>query len=97
MATWEVHESLRGGNGMVITRTISALGMKFIRLDLDPKASIGLHTHDIDSELYISFNKNIRFCGDSKRKLWNLCKKGSTHSAENLSKGKTARIWAVKF
>ena len=97
MAKWEVHENLRGGNGMIITRTVKVMWLKFIRLDLDPKASIGHHLHDGDSELYITFNKNIRFCRNPKWKLLNFCKKGSAHSAENLSELEDARIWAVKF
>ena len=97
MAYYEVHQNLRGGNGMIITQTVQIMRVRFIKLDLDPEASIGEHLHDVDSELYISFDRNIRFSGNKEYKLFNFCRKGSNHSAENVSKERMARIWAIKF
>ena len=97
MATREIHSSLRGGTGIVVTHTTKVCGLTFVRLDLRAESTIGEHLHTSDSEIYFTFSRHIRFCNNQKWKLWNLCSKGSAHSAANLSKNKIARIWAVKF
>ena len=96
-SSWEIHTNLRGGNGIVVTHTKKVFGIYFIKLDLRPESTIGEHFHMGDSEIYLTFSRNIRFCESKKWRLFNFCKKGYAHSAANLSKEKNARIWAVKF
>ena len=97
MTSREIYSNLRGGTGIVITHTTKVLGLFFIRLDLRPESTIGEHFHTGDNEIYFTFSRHIRFCNNEKWKFCNFCKKGSSHSAKNLSKEKIGSIWAVKF
>ena len=98
----EKHQNLHGGTGIVTTYTRKiyffrrrSIG-RFIILVLEPKSSIGLHQHLGDSEIYVTFNRNIRFCENKKWRFLNYCKKGNMHCAENIS-NKKAKIFAFKF
>jgi hypothetical protein len=104
--TREEHIGLRGGEGLITTYTRvvrkwilfggPSPKKRAIKLVLSEGAWIGRHKHTDDSEIYITFNRNVLFNG---RKFWtpiNICKKGRTHSAKNTSK-KDATIFAFKF
>lgn len=96
----EKHSNLRGGEGIVTTRTriLKIFGKKFrfIRLKLYPKASIGWHYHHFEKELYFTFSPHIRFNESKIWKLFNFCKNGNKHCAVNTS-AKYAKIYAIKF
>lgn len=99
----EKHECLRGGTGTVTTYTMVIRlpfakypAGKFIILSLDPSASIGLHKHTCDSEVYVTFSRHIRFNGKKKWSFMNRCKRGMSHSAKNTCAAKKARIFAYK-
>ena len=95
----ERHESLRGGDGVIITYTkiifLKKRRVKWIVMKLSPRATIGLHEHTDDSEIYMTFNRNVRF-GLKKKPFLNLCTKGRTHSASNQS-DYWATVFAIKF
>ena len=94
----ERHESLRGGDGIIITYTkiifFKRRRLKLILMKMSPTSTIGLHQHTDDSEIYFTFNKNVRF-GLEKRRFFNRCPKGGTHSASNFSKH-WANVFAIK-
>ena len=102
----EEHRELRGGVGKVTTYTRAVRRFIFfgrftekfrlIKLILHEESSIGEHVHDSSNELYITFNRNIRFNNNKSWRMFNLCRKGKSHSAQNLST-KEATIFAVKF
>lgn len=102
----ERHANLRGGEGWVVTYTAVLKRWIFfgdpspkkraIMLIVECYSSVGNHKHTNDSEIYVTFNRNIRFNG---RKYWspiNICLKGNSHSAKNIGK-KDAKIYAFKF
>ena len=95
----ERHESLRGGDGVIITYTnvIFFMGqmVKIVFIKMSPYSTIGLHEHTDDKEIYMTFNRNVRF-GFEKEKFFNRCPIGGTHSANNLS-GKWATVFAIKI
>ena len=95
----EKHESLRGGDGVIITYTniifFRTRRLKLILIKMSPNSTIGLHEHTDDSEIYMTFNRNVRF-GIKKTKYFNRCPKGSFHSASNFSKD-LATVFAIKF
>ena len=106
VTTREEHVGLRGGEGLVTTYTRGlnkwilfggpSPKMRMIKLVLSSGAWIGRHQHTYDSEIYITFNRNVMFNG---RKYWcpiNICRKGKWHSATNTSQ-KNATIYAFKF
>ena len=100
----EIHKNLRGGKGTVITYTGAVRRFivcgrsvgKFIILRLSPGATIGMHEHTDDSEIYMTLNRKIRFCGNKYWRFSNHCHKGQSHSAANEG-NKYARIFAVKY
>ena len=100
----EIHKNLRGGMGEVTTYTsvVRSFGFfgpkkgKFIILVLGPKASIGMHRHEKDSEIYVTLNRKIRFCRSKQWAMTNHCKRGNVHSAKNLG-NKKALIFAYKY
>lgn len=101
----KVHRGLRGGKGKVVTNTTwlkrwiffgKPDSLQAITLDFDPFASVGKHMHTTDIEIYITFNRFIRF---NKWKFWspiNICLKGHEHCAQNLS-NENARVYALKI
>ena len=96
-----MHFCLWGGNGRVTTRTrgIKVFGKNilFIRFRLDYLSSIGWHLHKDSSEVYFTFDRNIRFNESKKWKLFNICCKGKKHCANNISMSETAKIYAIKI
>lgn len=101
----EEHRKLRGGKGKIVTYTTKLKKWIFfgepdkkqvIKLVFDPFASVGWHWHTEDSEIYITFNRRVRFNG---RKHWfpiNVCLKGHRHMAVNDS-NEPAKLYALKF
>lgn len=102
----ERHENLRGGKGVTITRTLIlkkwilwgeiSPRKKAVRLDLMGNSSVGKHCHKYDSEIYFTFDRNIRFNENRYFHHVNICLKGHSHSAVNLGEEK-ATIYALKF
>lgn len=95
----EKHESLRGGDGVIITYTnvifCGRQRIKVILIKMSPNSTIGLHEHTDDGEIYMTFNRNVRF-GIKKTRYFNRCSKGSFHNASNFSKD-WATVFAIKF
>jgi len=99
------HLKLRGGKGKIITYTTFLKKWFFfgepdkkqaIKLVFTPYASVGWHWHTKDTEIYITFNRRVRFNG---RKHWfpiNVCLKGHKHKASNES-NEEAKVYALKF
>lgn len=97
----EIHRNLHGGKGLIKshTCTIRLFGnyVQFIKLTLDCGASIGMHAHPYNSEIYFTFNPCIRFSGLEDWTMFNFCKRGNTHGAINHSLDGCANIYAIKF
>lgn len=106
VTTREEHIGLRGGEGLVTTYTKvlkkwilfggPSPKKRVIKLVLSSGAWIGRHQHTDDSEIYITFNRDVTFNG---KRYWcpiNICRKGERHSAANNSR-KDATIYAFKF
>lgn len=97
----ELHRNLWGGNGKVATRThgIRVFGkiILFVKFRLDCAASIGWHLHNNSSEIFFTFDRNIRFNEYPKWKFFNICRKGEKHCVDNLSMSETAKIYALKI
>ncbi len=96
----EKHTNLRGGKGIVTTRTyvtkIFGKEVRFVKFKLYPHSSIGWHFHHLEKELYFTFSSSIRFNESKIWKLFNFCKRGDKHCAANISQ-KYAKIYAIKF
>ena len=94
----ERHESLRGGEGVIITYTkiifLKRRRVKIILMKMSPRSTIGLHQHTDDSEIYVSFNRHVRF-GLERGRFFNRCYDGNTHSASNQSDS-WATVFAIK-
>ena len=103
---YEDHYSLRGGVGRITTCTRAvrrfilfgrfSQNMRAITLTFHEKASIGEHVHEFENEIYITFDKNIRFNNNKRWRMINFCRKGKSHSAQNVSK-KHANVYAFRF
>ena len=95
----ERHENLRGGEGVIVTYTniifLKKRRVKIILMKMSPRATIGLHEHTEDSEIYMTMNRHVRF-GLKKKRFLNFCLKGRTHSASNQS-DYWATVFAIKF
>ena len=104
--THEMHANLRGGVGYVVTYTAVLKRWIFfggpspkkraIKLVLKGYASVGKHRHTEDSEIYLTFNRKVRFKGQKRYCPINVCLRGNSHSAENTG-GVDANIYAFKF
>lgn len=104
--TREEHANLRGGEGWVVTYTAVLKRWFFfgrpspkkraIKLKLESYSSVGKHQHTNDSEIYITFNRKIRFNGQKNWSPINICLKGNSHSAKNTG-STSANIYAFKF
>ena len=106
VTTREEHIGLRGGEGLITTYTKvlkkwilfggPSPKKRAIKLVLSSGAWIGRHQHTDDSEIYITFNREVTFNG---KRYWcpiNICRKGQRHSAANHSR-KDATIYAFRF
>lgn len=90
----EQRDNMRDGNGRIGIRHIieeeqsTGAGRLFAVMTIPPGASIGLHTHDKDFEIYYILKgtahvtdngiQGVLHVGDSM-----LCKRGDNHSIEN--------------
>ena len=62
------------------------------RLELEPGASIGYHTHSANEEVYVIMAGEGRYCEDEKYMDVKggdilLCREGHSHGIENSGKG----------
>ena len=97
----EIHRNLRGGKGIITTHTyvfwFFGRYVQFAILTFDCGSHIGWHDHLYQDEIYITFNRSIRFNQSEKWHFFNVCKSGQKHCANNLSFDFPANVYAIKF
>lgn len=93
-------QNLQGGTGTITCYTLVWFSRRPIKkisiLRLEPLATIGMHEHIRDSEIYLTCNLNIILSEQKRWKPWEICRKGSSHFAKNNGH-KCAWILAIRY
>lgn len=81
-------DNFKGGNLYIMANIYFDGVNKVLVADLPPKASIGEHKHEVDSELiFIERGTPLAICDGKEERLKagdvHYCKKGSTHTLIN--------------
>jgi mannose-6-phosphate isomerase-like protein (cupin superfamily) len=95
----KVVENFKGGNGTLIMRAADDGKVKIMRNTLTAGSSIGMHTHEGNSEVMYIIKGEITFVCDGKEETVHAgevhyCPCGHTHSAENRT-AEDAEFFAI--